>query len=77
MRIVKISFILIFIKNGIKNLKEIIIKTVTHYLNGNKLAFMEFFVSKYKSLNKKDLIQQIQDSYAEFMKFIKLEKKIY
>ena len=46
MRIDKISFILIFIKNGIKNLKEIIIKTVTHYLNGNKLAFMEFFVAK-------------------------------
>ena len=38
------------------------------------MAHMEFFVSKYKSLNKKDLIKQIQDSYAEFMKF-KIEEK--
>ena len=37
---------------------------------------MEFFVSKYKSLNKKDLIKKIQDSYAEFMKF-KVGEKIY
>lgn len=63
-----------FSKNGIKSLKEIIIKIVTHYLNGNKLAHMEYFREKYKSLNKKDLIRQIQDSYAEFMKF-KIEEK--
>lgn len=63
-----------FIQHGIKNLKDIIIKIVTHYLNGNKLAHMEFFIEKYKSLNKRDLIKQIQDSYAEFMKF-KIEEK--
>lgn len=65
-----------FSKNGIKSLKEIIIKIVTHYLNGNKLAHMEYFREKYKSLNKKDLIRQIQDSYAEFMKFKVGEKNL-
>ena len=40
------------------------------------MAHMEFFVSKYKSLNKKDLIKQIQDSYAEFMKFKVGEKNL-
>ena len=35
---------------------------------------MEYFRAKYKSLNKKDLIKQIQDSYAELMKF-KIEEK--
>ena len=65
-----------FSKNGIKSLKEIIIKIVTHYLNGNKLAHMEYFREKYKSLNKKDLIKQIQDSYAELMKFKVGEKNL-
>jgi hypothetical protein len=37
---------------------------------------MEYFREKYKSLNKKDLIKQIQDSYAELMKFKVGEKNL-
>lgn len=65
-----------FIKKGNGNSREAIIKKVAHYLNGNKLAYMEYFITKNKSLNKKDLSKQIQDSYNGFMKFKTEEKNL-
>ena len=37
---------------------------------------MEYFITKNKSLNKKDLSKQIQDSYNGFMKFKTEEKNL-
>ena len=63
-----------FDSHNIGNLKELIIKIVTHYLSGNKLAHMEFFIDSNKSFGKKKMIDEIRDSYAEFMKFSNEEK---
>lgn len=58
-----------------KNLKNIILKIVTYYINGNKLAHLEYFISKRK-LQKKELIKEIESSYMNFMEFNEEEKKI-
>ena len=66
-----------FSKKGVKDLKEVIIKIVTKYLNGNKLSHMEFFISKRKANFKKlELVKEIEDSYATFMKFSAKEKNL-
>ena len=57
-------------------LKDIIIKIVTNYLQGNKLAYMQFFISNSKSGKKLDLTNEIENSYAEFMKFNEENKKL-
>ena len=58
------------------NIQGIIIKIVTHYLNGNKLSHMEFYIDKNKSLDKEDLIKEIEKSYISFMKFSDEEKTL-
>ncbi len=64
-----------FAKKNIEYLEKIIIKIVTQYLNGNKFAYMEYFMSKNKSSNRIDLSKEIENSYMEFMKFKENEKK--
>ena len=63
-----------FSKSNAKHLKKIIIKIATHYLNGNKFAHMEFFISKSKSIIKSEVEKEIENSYIEFMKFNPEEK---
>ena len=57
------------------NLKIVIIKIVTHYLNGNKFDLMEYFISKNKFAIRKKLVKEIENSYAKFMNFNDEEKK--
>ena len=58
-----------FSKSKDKNMKEIIVKIITHYLNENKFAQMEYFISKSKPLKKHILAKDVENSYMEFMKF--------
>ena len=58
-----------FTKLKANHLKVIIIKIATHYLNGNKYAHMEYFISKNKSPKKKEVVKDIEKSYMNFMKF--------
>ena len=58
------------------NLKDIITKIVFHYLNGNKIAHMEYFISKAKSLNKIELAEEIENAYMDFMKFKNKERQL-
>ena len=58
------------------NLKGIITKIVFHYLNGNKIAHMEYFISKAKSLNKIELAEEIENAYMDFMKFKNKERQL-
>ena len=58
-----------FNKLKASHLKVIIIKIATHYLNGNKYAHMEYFISKNKSSTKKEVVNNIEKSYMNFMKF--------
>ena len=62
-----------FSKSKDKNMKEIIVKIITHYLNENKFAQMEYFISKSKPLKKHILAKDVENSYMEFMKFKKEE----
>ena len=64
-----------FPKSIEENLKKVIPKIVAHYLNGNKFAHMEYFISKSKFGIKTKLVIEIENSYAEFMKFNDKEKK--
>ena len=64
-----------FPKSIEENLKKVITKIVAHYLNGNKFAHMEYFISKSKFSMKKKLVKEIENSYAEFMKFNNKEKE--
>ena len=52
------------------------IKIVTHYLNGNKFAHIEYYITKSKSSNITELAKEIENSYMEFMKFKDDAKKI-
>ena len=63
-----------FTKKNIQYLEKIIIKIVTQYLNGNKYAHMEYFMTKSKSFNRINLAKEIENSYMEFMKFKENEK---
>ena len=65
-----------FSKLKAKELKDIIIKIVSHYLQGNKFAHMQYFISKSKSGKKLDLANEIENSYSEFMKFNEENKKL-
>ena len=58
------------------NLKDIITKIVFHYLNGNKIAHMEYFISIAKSLNKIELAEEIENAYMDFMKFKNKERQL-
>jgi hypothetical protein len=63
-----------------ESMKDIIIKIVSKYENGNRYAHMEYFITKKESLGKKDLAKEIEDSYMKFMRFSadesdKLKKK--
>ena len=59
-----------------KNMQEIISKIIVHYLNGNKFAHMEYFITKSKALKKDILAKEVEDSYMLFMKFKEKEKTL-
>ena len=60
-----------FSENKIEYLKNIINKMVYHYLDGNKFAHLEYFVSEEAKGIKspKQIFKKIIRSYTEFMKF--------
>ena len=66
-----------FSEKKIEHLKKIIIKMVHHYLNGNKLAHLEYFVSvEAKGIkNARKIFKKIINSYIEFMEFDQKEFK--
>lgn len=59
-----------------KNMQEIISKIIVHYLNGNKFAHMEYFITKSKALKKEILAKEVENSYMLFMKFKEKEKTL-
>lgn len=65
-----------FSKKKLLNYQNVMIKIVTHYLNGNKFAHIEYYITKSKSSNITELAKEIENSYMEFMKFKDDAKKI-
>lgn len=61
---------------NLPNLKDIITKIVSHYINGNKIVHREYFIAKTKSLNKIELTEEIENTHMGFMKFNNQEKKL-
>jgi hypothetical protein len=59
-----------------KKIQEIISKIIAHYLNANKIAHMEYFLTKSKALKKEILEKEVENSYMLFMKFKEEEKTI-
>ena len=51
-----------FSKSKNKNMQEIISKIIAHYLNGNKLAHMKYFITKSKALKEEILEKEVEDS---------------
>ena len=66
-----------FDSHNIGDLKELIIKIVTHYLSGNKLALTEFFIDSSKSFSREEIINEILNSYEKFIRFSKEEKILF
>lgn len=66
-----------FSNSPAKDLKDIIIKIANHYLQGNKAAHIEYFISHSKYKNKKmELIKDMEKSYMDFMGFKENEKQL-
>ena len=67
-----------FKKNNIKHLENIMNKIISHYLNENKHAHLEYFVSiELKDKKRpKELFNKINESYSSFMNLDKNEVEI-
>jgi hypothetical protein len=66
-----------FSKSPARNLRDVIIKIVTHYLRGNKAAHIQYFITHSKYKNKKqELAKDVEKSYMDFMGFKQEEKDL-
>ena len=66
-----------FSKSPARNLRDVIIKIVTHYLRGNKAAHIQYFITHSKYKNKKqELVKDVEKSYMDFMGFKQEEKDL-
>lgn len=62
-----------FKRNRIKHLENIMNKIISHYLQGNKFAHLEYFVCVEGKKRPKELFNKIKASYSLFMNFDKNE----